>query len=178
MLISCFSQKVIITSKESCKCDSIYDYSQPLSLYIDKDSNLVSLLNKVPFKHCLSISSKKIIRNKKSLNPLILNRDKLIGYINKKQKKYFYINNNFTNEEVLFDFNNNNTSWIMTSGHFKDYKIRLDEVSCSVDTLYIFKFDYLGKSLSENMYYSKIALTKNNFRFFEFTNGIKCTCLK
>lgn len=178
ILVSCLVKKPINPTKGSCHCDSIYDYSQPLNLFIDEDSNIVSNLNKVPFKHCLYLSNKKIIKNNLLLNPLLLNRKEIIGYVNKNQSKYFYFDYDFQNEELLFDFHNKNTSWIINSVHFKNYKIKLDEITYAVDTVYVFKLNYFGQSLSDNMYYSRIALSKKNFVFIEFSNGVKCNCLK
>lgn len=177
LFVNCTTKRIKTTINDKCLCDSIYDYSDPLTLISDRDSNLISYMKKVPFKHCLSLSDRIVKTGGKTFNPLLLNHNEIIGYIEKNSTEYKYVDTDFKNEELLFDFVSNDSTWVIKYGYFSNYKISVKNKFNYSDSIYSFQFEYLGLPINEGFYYHKISLTKKNILLIEFSNGVKCSCL-
>lgn len=173
---SCISRSNINSNTYYCECDSINDFSEPLNLSSDTQGNLISGVNKVQFKHCISISKNELHKFSKILYPLLLNNKKKIGYIIKYPEKINYITTDFKNEETLFDFYSNKSTWTLKYGYFYNYQVTRGKSFNNSDSIFIFNFKYLGRTISESIYFKKFETTNNNIISIEFSNGIKCNC--
>ncbi len=164
-----------------CTCDSLsfFDYT---SIYMDDDSNIISIPRKEPFTYYFMIDSSYLFIDGNKYHKFIVGRKEtdIIGYINILDRKYVYRKNPDMEDILLFDFNvimfdkwSNNVR-----GPFNHYSIWLQNKYYDVDiadTIFVFEFNYTDAKTSSGLYYKYMFVSEiYGMLKLSFSNGIEC----
>ena len=163
-----------------CKCDStiVPDYE---TFHFDKDSNMIYLTKKEPFVFYIGIDDKTIKINGEKYFSFICGSEKNgdFGFVRFDHNRIFYKADREKKDEMFIDFKAKvGTEWSIENGVFADYKIIMDSIFEDKkygETIYKYKFVYMGPKVSHGYYYSKLFVSeKSGFLKLAFTNKVNC----